>query len=225
MRVLAIVHGATEASAVFGEVVREHRHELVEWELPVHGRPGPGADAVMVFGGAQNVGEEDRYPWLEEEYDLLRGWVASGVPVLGVCLGAQTLAHATGARVARTDTPQVGILEATLTHAGARDPLLGVLPAHFEALFSNDFAFDVPADAVDLARSPGRTQAFRVGGRAWGVQWHPEVQREQVLDWWRQRSWLPKPLVELEHELDEKIAGVERDGRALCAAFLAVASG
>jgi GMP synthase-like glutamine amidotransferase len=225
MRVLAIVHGATEASAVFGEVVREHGHELVEWELPVQGRPGPGADAVMVFGGAQNVGEEDRYPWLDEEYDLLRGWVASGIPVLGICLGAQTLAHAAGARVARTGTPQVGILDARLTHAGARDALLGVLPTHFEALFSNDFAFDVPADAVELARSPGRTQAFRIGERAWGVQWHPEVRRGQVLDWWRERSWLPKPLVELERELDEKMAGVERDGRALCTAFLAAASG
>src|SRR5581483_12191457 len=101
MRVLALVHGPTERAEVFGEVVREHGHELVEWELPVRGRPAVDADAVIVFGGEQNVGEEDRYPWLEDEYELLRGWVDSGTPLLGICLGAQTLAHAAGARVGK----------------------------------------------------------------------------------------------------------------------------
>jgi len=67
-------------------------------------------------------------------------------------------------------------------------------------------------------------QAFRLGDRAWGVQFHPEVRREQVLGWWSDRTWLPRPLDDLEHELDAKIAAIERDGRALCAAFLAAAS-
>jgi GMP synthase-like glutamine amidotransferase len=223
MRVIAIVHGDTERAEVLGDVVREHGHELLEWDLPERGRPSLDADAVMVFGGAQNVGEEDRFPWLEDEYELLRGWVADGMPLLGVCLGAQTLAHSAGARVARTETPQVGFEQVTLTEDGTRDPVLGALPARFEALFSNAFAFDVPAGGVALASSPGRVQAFRLGERAWGVQFHPEVRREQVLHWWDRRSWLPKPLDELERELDEKIAVVERDGRALCAAFLATA--
>ncbi|MBV8081290.1 MAG: type 1 glutamine amidotransferase, partial [Actinobacteria bacterium] len=80
--------------------------------------------------------------------------------------------------------------------------------------------FDVPPGAVEIAASPGRTQAFRLGERAWGLQFHPEVRREQVLTWWGRRSWLPKPLEELTRDLDEKLAAVQRDGRAICEAFL-----
>src|SRR5437868_974118 len=128
MRVLSLVHGQTERAEVFGDVVRERGHELVEWELPERGRPSGEFDAVMLFGGAPNVGEEDRYPWLEDEYELLRGWVADGTAVLGICLGAQTLAHAAGAPVVKSPEPQVGFREVELTEEGARDPVIGVLP-------------------------------------------------------------------------------------------------
>jgi GMP synthase (glutamine-hydrolysing) len=225
MRVLAVVHGETERAETFGDVVRERGDQLVEWDLPARGRPPESADAVLVFGGAQNVGEEDRYPWLEDEYALLRGWVDTRTPVLGICLGGQTLAHAAGGRVTRADEPQVGVREVTLTAAGEDDPVLGVLPPRFEALFSNAYSFEVPPGGVELARSAGRVQGFRLGQRAWGLQFHPEVRREQVLAWWGRRSWLPKPLEELERELDEKLARIQRDGRALCEAFLAAARG
>jgi|SRR5579862_1012844 len=223
MRVLSLVHDPDAGSELFGDVVREHGHDHVEWELPVRGRPQTDADAVIVFGGAQNVGEEDSYPWLEDEYALLRGWVDAGTPLLGICLGAQTLAHAAGGRVARTPEPQVGLKEVTLTGEGERDPVLGALGPRFEALFTNEFAFEVPPGAAELARSSGRAQGFRLGERAWGLQFHPEVRRDQVLDWWSSRSWLPKPLEALTRELDEKMGAIERDGRALCAAFLAAA--
>ena len=220
MRVLSLSHGPGERAELFGDVVLERGHELVEWDLPTQGRPATGFDAVLLFGGAANVGEEDKYPWLKDEYELLRGWVDAGTPVLGICLGAQTLAHAVGGRVARAGEPQVGFREVTLTEEGTSDPVLGSLPPRFEALFSNSYAFDVPPGAVEVVSSPGRSQGFRLGERAWGLQFHPEVRREQVLAWWGSRSELPKPLPELTRELDEKLAGVQRHGRALCGAFL-----
>jgi GMP synthase (glutamine-hydrolysing) len=220
MRVLSLEHGSGERAELFGDVVLERGHELVQWDLPAQGRPQADADAVMLFGGAANIGEEREHPWLEDEYELLQGWVEAGTPVLGICLGAQTLAHAVGARVARAPEPQVGFRTVTLTDKGDSDPVVGVLPHRFEALFSNSYAFDVPPGAVEIASSPGRTQGFRLGERAWGLQFHPEVRREQVLGWWSRRSWLPKPLPELTEELDEKLARIQHDGRALCAAYL-----
>ncbi len=226
MRVLALVHGPLVRAEVFGDVVHGEGHELLEWDLPVQGRPPAGFDAVMVLGGNMNVGEEREHPWLADEYELLRGWVQAETPLLGVCLGAQTLAHAAGARVGEASEPQIGFREVELTEAGAADPVLGVLPRRFEALQGNRYAFAVPEGAVELARSPVSPQAFRLGERAWGVQFHPEVRRDQVLRWWDDPAEdLPKPLTDLARELDEKLAAWTEQGRALCRAFLAAASG
>ena len=103
--------------------------------------------------------------------------------------------------------------------------MLGVLPRRFDALVGNAYAFEVPRGAVELATAPDSPQAYRVGERAWGVQFHPEVRREQVLAWWREEEpTLPTPLAELERELDEKLDAWQELGRELCRAFLRVAA-
>jgi GMP synthase-like glutamine amidotransferase len=221
VRILSVTHGPLVRSELFGDVVHADGHELVEWEIVTQGRPpANGFDAVMIFGGDMNVGEELQHPWLHDEYELLREWIRAETPLLGVCLGAQTLAHAAGGRVARIERPQIGFQEVALTEAGVRDPVLGVLPARFAALNGNAYAFDVPSEGVELATGNGSSQAFRVGSRAWAVQFHPEVRREQVLAWWREEPTLPKPLDALEADLDEKLATWQELGRDLCRAFL-----
>jgi GMP synthase-like glutamine amidotransferase len=223
MRILSLTHGAGVRSELWGDVVREEGHELVEWEISERGAPADGAfDAVLVFGGEMNVGEESEHPWLEDEYELLRGWVAGGTPLLGVCLGAQTLAHALGGSVGRAPEQLAGFYATELTDAGAADAVLGVLPRRFDALNANAYAVTLPAGAVELARGPV-PQALRVGPRAWGVQFHPEVRHAQVLDWFRRSQRLPKPLGELEADLDAKLPAWQELGRRLCRAFLAAA--
>jgi GMP synthase (glutamine-hydrolysing) len=224
VRVLAVTHGPLVRSERFGDVVREQGHELVEWELPTQGVPRGDFDAVMVFGGRMNVGEEEAHPWLHEEYDLLRGCVAGETPLLTVCLGGQTLAHAVGGRVARAPRWQAGFYEVELTEEGRRDPVIGVLPERFEALLANAYEFEPPDSATRLAATADQQQAFRIGPRAWGVQFHPEARKEQVLAWWSDGRALPRPLPELSAELDAKLPHWQELGREVCLAFLEAAA-
>jgi GMP synthase (glutamine-hydrolysing) len=225
MDVLVVTHGPLVGPELLGDVVREEGHELLEWDIRQRGSPPSAADAVLVMGGAQNVGEEVEHPWLHEEYGALRGWVERGTPLLGVCLGAQTLAHALGGRVTKLPSTLAGFYATELTDAGADDAVLGVLPRRFEALNANGRAFDVPPDAVALADGPV-AQAFRAGPSAWGVQFHPEVRQAQVLEWFRADGReLPRPLGELERELDEKLPAWQELGRRLGRAFVRAAAG
>ena len=225
MRVLSITHGELVRSELFGEVVLDAGHELVEWEIGTGPTPVGDFAAVLVLGGHMNVGEEAEHPWLVDEYELLRGLVDARTPLFAVCLGAQTLAHAFDARVERLSARQAGFVEVTLTAAGTSDPVLGVLPPRFEALVGNAFGFEVPSVGIELATSPLQPQAYRIGAAAWAVQFHPEARRGQVLRWFESdEEGLPRPLAELERELEAKIDGWHRLGRSLCLAFLDVAA-
>jgi GMP synthase-like glutamine amidotransferase len=223
MRVLAVIHGLDVRPEVFADVLAEDGHELVEWDIPSQGAPPDGFGAVLVFGGDQNVGEESRYPWLRDEYAALLRWVEQETPLLGVCLGAQTLAHALGAPVRRVPPGLAGFYDTELTADGERDPVLGVLPQRFRAFNGNAYSFQVPAGGVLLATGPA-PQAFRAGAVAWGVQFHPEIRRDQALTWWTDET-LPRPRAELERELDTELPGWQELGRRLCRAFLAAAEG
>lgn len=223
MKVLAVIHSRDAGPELFEEVLAEDGHELVEWDIRTQGSPPHDVDAVMVFGGDQNVGEEVQHPWLHEEYDALRRFVENGTPLLGVCLGAQTLAHAFGAHVERAQRPLAGFFETTLTDEGRADPVLGVLPERFEAFNANGYTFRVPEGAAPLATGPV-PQAFRLGERAWAVQFHPEIRREHVMRWFEPET-SPRPPEEIAAELDEKLPAWQELGRKLCRAFLRAAQG
>ena len=223
MEVLAVVHGPDVGPELLGEEAAAAGHTLLEWDIRRQGRPPRRCAAVVVLGGDQNVGEEAAHPWLQDEYDALRDWVEQGTPLLGVCLGAQTLAHSLGARVVRMEQELAGFYDTELLDEGARDPVLGVLPRRFRAFNGNAFGLELPRQGVLLARGPS-VQAFRVGASAWGVQFHPEVRRVQVLGWWTDDG-LPRPRTELERELDSELAGWQEHGRRLARAFFAQCSG
>lgn len=114
--------------------------------------------------------------------DLTAQVVAADFPFLGACYGIGTLGTRAGGVVDRTHAEPIGAVSVTLTDEGARDPLLGVLPATFEAFLGHKEAVSrLPDGAVLLASSATcPVQAFRIGTRVWATQFHPELDVEGI---------------------------------------------
>jgi GMP synthase (glutamine-hydrolysing) len=217
--VLSITHGPSVGPGVFEDVVRAAGHELVERQLPVDGVPTEDADAMLVLGGAMHPDEEERHGWLRPELRYLEQQVERGTPMLGVCLGSQLIARAAGARVFRAVEPEVGWLPVEVTEAGTADSVASALPPRFDAFQWHHYTHDLPDGALELARSPVCTQAFRLG-RAWGVQFHPEVRAEQVESWLAEDPDDVADPAALLAATRERIAAWNELGRRLCSAFL-----
>ncbi len=140
-------------------------------------------DAIVSLGGPMSA--DDPYEGLAAERTLLASAAERDVPVLGVCLGAQLLAHALGARIYPNPAGrEVGVSEVILTEDGRSDPLLAGLPDPLPVMQWHGDAFELPAGASLLATSPAcENQAFRVGRRTYGVLFHPEVGAAEARDW------------------------------------------
>jgi GMP synthase (glutamine-hydrolysing) len=225
VRVLSIIHQEDAASGVFADAVAERGDELTEWSISDGARPPRPAesyDAVLVFGGAMHVDQENRHPWLRNEDELLRGLLDRRIPVLGVCLGAQLVAKALGTRVGPLARPQIGWFDVDQTPEAADDPLFADLPRRFSSFQWHSYGFDLPANAIPLARDPVCLQAYRAGESAWGIQFHAEVTKESVDDWFRSSKppEAPLDLDALRQETEEKIAGWNEFGKRLCGRFL-----
>lgn len=181
MKVLSIVQQGDARAGVFANAASE----LVEW-IPSKGPPPAldGVGAAMVFGGGMNVDQESAHPWLRDEKQLIRELLDGGLPILGVCLGAQLLAEVAGAQPRRADRPEIGWHRVEVTPQGAGDPLIGPLAPGFEVFLWHGYEAPLPPGAVALASTPLCLQAFRLGeARAWGVQFHAEV-TGAYLDTW-----------------------------------------
>lgn len=138
--------------------------------------PAHGAVAGVVITGSHAMVSE-REPWSESLVPWLQTAVQQQTPVLGICYGHQLLAHALGGEVAHhPDGVEIGTVEVALNDAAAQDPLLGDLPDAFPAQAVHwQSVRQLPPGAVLLAGSEHEAHhAFRVGDRAWGVQFHPE---------------------------------------------------
>ncbi|HXV22463.1 MAG TPA: type 1 glutamine amidotransferase [Desulfuromonadales bacterium] len=139
--------------------------------------------AFIVLGGYMGVHDEEEYPFLRQLKAFMRRAVEAGTPLLGICLGGQLLAQVLGGEVFSRHRGEKGLQEIHLTSVGQDDPLFAGLPPAFAAFEWHNDSFEVPSAAVHLAASaacPG--QAFRYRN-AWGVQFHPEVDREIVSAW------------------------------------------
>lgn len=141
-------------------------------------------DALVILGGPMSVNDVHLHPHLETELALIQSAMSLGIPILGICLGAQLIAKATGAHVKKNPEPEIGWYDVQLTPEGVNDPLL----SHFdpcEKIFQwHGDTFDLPSNSVHLAQSTTcANQAFRLGDNIYGLQFHLEVDQPLIERW------------------------------------------
>jgi GMP synthase-like glutamine amidotransferase len=133
-------------------------------------------DWLIIMGGPMGVYDRDRHPWLTDEIAFIREAIARRKTVLGICLGAQLIAAALGAKVYPNTHKEIGWFPVTLTDEGRRAPLLKGFPPMLPVFHWHGDTFDLPAKSAHLMTSRACVnQAFSYGERVIGLQFHLEV--------------------------------------------------
>jgi len=177
------MHGSAEGPGLIAEWAALRGHELTFTKL--YESPSlpsmERCDALLVMGGEMGVYDEAKYPWLKAEKAFLKEFLATGKKTVGICLGAQLLAEALGARVFKSDYFEVGWWEVELN---TEHPLLEGLPTRFKGFHWHQDTFDLPAGATLLASSSVTPhQGFLYRDQALALQFHPEVDDSILLEW------------------------------------------
>ena len=182
--ILVLQHVEAEGPGLIGTVAREEgftlrvirlfRGERVPCDARCFG-------ALVVMGGPMGVYDEEEFPFIPGELRLLRSAFGAGVPVLGVCLGAQLMARAAGARVWSGAKKEIGFYRISLTQEGMEDRLLLGLPAEFTVFQWHGDTFEIPTGGRNLASSPlFEHQLVKIGTNSYGLQFHIEVTESMV---------------------------------------------
>ncbi len=182
---LVIRHVHFEDLGVFAEPIAAAGYAIRYLDVgldPLSSPRDADADLLVVLGAPIGVNDTDDYPFLDVEIATLRARLQASAPTLGICLGAQLMAHALGARVSPGPRKEIGWAPIDLTDAGRRSPL-----RHFDGvpvLHWHGDAFEMPPGAERLAStSICPNQAFSIGTHALACQFHPEADGRTIDRW------------------------------------------
>ncbi|MDP4610840.1 MAG: type 1 glutamine amidotransferase [Opitutales bacterium] len=180
MEILCIKHVGFEGPAAIAVWAQDRGHNLTI--APIYSEPHLPApatfDALIIMGGPMNVYEDDKYPWLAREKTYIRGAIAAGKPVFGVCLGAQLIAHALGARVYAGEHKEIGWFP---IRRDSEYPDDCPLPDQLTAYHWHGDTFDLPKGAQRIASSDVcLNQGFRYHANVFALQYHLEVYSQSL---------------------------------------------
>lgn len=229
-RAVAIRHVAFEDAGSFAAVLAQQGYglEYVEAGYDDLAALEPEAcDLALILGGPIGAYEDDVYPFLRDELRFIGARLAARRPTLGICLGAQLMARALGARVVAGDQgKEIGWAPLQLTVAGQQSPLRHLAPALTPVLHWHGDTFDIPPGAEHLAgtaRYPN--QAFAIGNHALALQFHPEVTAAGMERWFIGHACeigtVPGiGVAQLRSDTAHSAATLQRQGRAMFAEWL-----
>ncbi len=190
--VLILKHIDIEGPGTLGDFLEKYHlpHQTLELYKDISFPDNPlDYSAVISLGGPMNVYEEERYPFLKWENGFLQKALKDDVPLLGICLGAQLIARAAGAKVSKNPVKEIGWFDVSLTDEGLRDPVFKGLSSKLHVFQWHGDTFEIPKEGKHLASSPlCMNQAFRVRWQghprlAYGLQFHLEVDPGMITQW------------------------------------------
>jgi len=186
MNVLIIKHVEIEGPGLIEYCVNQENisYTILNPKPSGHFPKLDGLTHIVFLGGPMNVYEEDRYPFLREEDLFIKEAIQRGKRILGICLGAQLIAKALGAKVFTAPVKEIGWYDVSLTKTGSQDPFFSNLPKTFPVFQWHGDTFEIPKSGKLIATSKSVAhQAFRYGENAYGLQFHLEVTAEMIGEW------------------------------------------
>jgi GMP synthase (glutamine-hydrolysing) len=183
MKILFVVHASFEKPGCIESWAHKQGH-YTRTVSPYKGERLPDInefDLLVVMGGPQSSLELDKAPYLYDEIGLIEQAIKEQKRILGVCLGAQLIAEALGAKPERSPHREIGMYPVELLDSAKGDPVFSHFPSKFDVMHWHSDMPGIPTGAVLLAKSEGcPRQAFRYGDRIYGFQCHFELTLELV---------------------------------------------
>ena len=184
---LILQHTQEERGGLFEEILLEQGWKLEALSLFSGSSLPPSIKEfglILILGGPMSANDEAGHPFLKDEIPFIRKALKIGHPVLGVCLGAQLMAKALGARVYPGPHKEIGWYWLSQTPSARSDPTFSRLDPHFLVFQWHGETFDLPSGAVGLAGNMAYpNQAFRIGELMYGLQFHLEVTHPMIETW------------------------------------------